>query len=559
MSKLYKDLKYDTDWVMQPGDPLTSSDGSTAIKAVNAGKGFIETYGDVIDHYYDVTVDIPQVSGASARIRLKDVDETSIGVEILSIEGFPGAEIDNNSSSHIKLNGASWGYVHCNPAWEGSTYPDYAIIPIGFGGRICVDVGPISANSEYCHWSDLEQTRQLVSSKEISTTDQLPSLPLSVANGGTGVDGSSQSANKVLASPSSGSGAVSFRSLVAADIPNLNTSKLTEGVLGVARGGTGKSSHTANSVIIAGTSTIGAFQNVASESGALYSTGANAKPQFGTLPVAQGGTGATTAANALTNLGAAGADHTHASLVSSANTAHATLTMDDDGNLYAETTGNGGGALQAPAPREGEDAAARGVNSSWTIPKVVGQYSYSAFPANKVLAGPTAGSTGMVSFRSLVAADIPTLSTSKISGLGDAATKNVGTASGTVAAGNHTHPEIEECAEAAVKYSLLTTQLSLSTVSAPNDTAEATLVDHAINIVELPASVETVTFTFPTLIQGKARDFMIRLTIVGEVPTIYFQEAGGGSITFDADGETWTSIQPGANLIMFTETKQAQA
>ena len=116
---------------------------------------------------------------------------------------------------------------------------------------------------------------------------------------------------------------------------------------------------------------------------------------------------------------------------------------------------------------------------------------------------------------------------------------------------------IKESAEAAVKYSLLTTQISLSTVSAPNDTAEATLVDHAINIVDLPASIETITFTFPPVIQGKARDFMIRLTIIGEVPTIYFQEAGGGSITFDADDETWTNIQPGGNLIMFTETKQA--
>ena len=68
---------------------------------------------------------------------------------------------------------------------------------------------------------------------------------LATARGGTGADGSSVAINKVLASPGSGSaGAVSYRALVAADIPNLNTSKLTAGTLGVARGGTGKTAGT---------------------------------------------------------------------------------------------------------------------------------------------------------------------------------------------------------------------------------------------------------------------------------------------------------------------------
>lgn len=45
--------------------------------------------------------------------------------------------------------------------------------------------------------------------------------------------------NYVLAAPSGAAGTPSFRKLVAADIPNLNTSKLTAGTLGIARGGTG--------------------------------------------------------------------------------------------------------------------------------------------------------------------------------------------------------------------------------------------------------------------------------------------------------------------------------
>lgn len=46
---------------------------------------------------------------------------------------------------------------------------------------------------------------------------------------------SSQTANKVLASPNGSTGKPNFRGLVAADIPNLNASKITAGTLGAAR------------------------------------------------------------------------------------------------------------------------------------------------------------------------------------------------------------------------------------------------------------------------------------------------------------------------------------
>lgn len=69
----------------------------------------------------------------------------------------------------------------------------------------------------------------------------------------------------------------------------------------VALGGTGKTSHTANAVLTGnGTN---AVNNVATANGAFYATGANGAAKFGTLPVAQGGTGSTTQAGARTNLG----------------------------------------------------------------------------------------------------------------------------------------------------------------------------------------------------------------------------------------------------------------
>ena len=74
----------------------------------------------------------------------------------------------------------------------------------------------------------------------------------------------------------------------------------------VKNGGTGKDSHTSNSVLVGnGTSNI---KNISSASGAFYATAANGEPKFGTLPVAQGGTGITSNPSMLVNLGSTTAD-----------------------------------------------------------------------------------------------------------------------------------------------------------------------------------------------------------------------------------------------------------
>lgn len=66
-------------------------------------------------------------------------------------------------------------------------------------------------------------------------------------------------------------------------------------------GGTGRTRFASNSVLIGNGSS--SILQLASSSGALYATGASVKPMFGTLPIAQGGTGATTASGAIANLG----------------------------------------------------------------------------------------------------------------------------------------------------------------------------------------------------------------------------------------------------------------
>jgi len=106
---------------------------------------------------------------------------------------------------------------------------------------------------------------------------------LAIANGGTGA--SSVADNLVFAGPSTGGPlAPSFRSLVASDLPNHSTDKLTSGTLGVARGGTGAATFTAGFVKSSG----------GTDALTTASTVSLTTEVTGTLPVANGGTGQST-------------------------------------------------------------------------------------------------------------------------------------------------------------------------------------------------------------------------------------------------------------------------
>ena len=106
---------------------------------------------------------------------------------------------------------------------------------------------------------------------------------LAIANGGTGA--STVADNLVFAGPSTGGPlAPSFRSLVASDLPNHSTDKLTSGTLGVARGGTGAATFTAGIVKSTG----------GTDALTTASTVSLTTEVSGTLPVANGGTGAST-------------------------------------------------------------------------------------------------------------------------------------------------------------------------------------------------------------------------------------------------------------------------
>ena len=71
--------------------------------------------------------------------------------------------------------------------------------------------------------------------------------------------------------------------------------------MGVAAGGTGRSSLTSNAILAGNTTS--AVNMIATNSGALFATTSGGAASFGTLPIAQGGTGSTTASAARTAFG----------------------------------------------------------------------------------------------------------------------------------------------------------------------------------------------------------------------------------------------------------------
>lgn len=109
--------------------------------------------------------------------------------------------------------------------------------------------------------------------------------------------GASKTKNWFLGTPSSADGAPTFRALAAADIPTLSITDKTSGTLTVARGGTGLTTASYKNAIITGngTTVTNAFTVIRTGSGALYATAQDGAAVFGTLPVAQGGTGLTSA------------------------------------------------------------------------------------------------------------------------------------------------------------------------------------------------------------------------------------------------------------------------
>ena len=105
--------------------------------------------------------------------------------------------------------------------------------------------------------------------------------------------------------------------------------------------------------------------------------------------------------------------------------------------------------------------------------------------------------------------------------------------------------------EGIYRYPLITAELSTI-----NGQLCCLIQDHAITTIEV-SSAETplVVKLPPKPVDNGARDFILRIEVSSSTaPGVTFTGLDE-SITFDSDSEDWMTIEPGLNLISFTETK----
>lgn len=486
MAKLYKELQYDTDKVMQPGDALESPDGKTLVRSNNDGTATITSGSPLLD---TATLgDLAENLGLSDGQTLGDV-ETALGLVDTNTLG--DAQEEGGQKTEKLLTAGD--LVQPNWTQSDTTKPDYI----------------------------KNKPTEFKPTSHVHYASDITSGTLSVSIGGTGMTTASNKNAVVIGNSSTVTNALqTVRTGNGAFYATATDAKPAFGTLPVAQGGTGITTTTnVNAVVIGNSSNAAnAMQAVATASGAFYATGANAKPTFGALPVAQGGTGSTTAAAALTALGAASSTHTHSSYLDKTidNTIYRSIFIDDsNADGRALKVGCVDSNDSGPVAIVGRGNFVAGWNDHGTL-------SPSTVYANGCMWKVNTDNSELI--------------------------LNFPNATGT--------------------YTLATTgdipnpryAISTPTQATSGTSVSLTLNDRSINQVSLASTVTTATISFPAKTTGYARDFFVRLTITGStVPAITWQESNGGAIDFDVDDDAWADIEQGVNILMFTETKQVSA
>ena len=97
----------------------------------------------------------------------------------------------------------------------------------------------------------------------------------------------------------------------------------------------------------------------------------------------------------------------------------------------------------------------------------------------------------------------------------------------------------------------VTTYSKATLTPSPSGTAAtATLLDRTVNNVTVADGTTSLTLVFPSEIQAKARDFLLRLVVQGSTPpTVYLPQTA----VIDFGEDSLEDIDTGINLILFSE------
>lgn len=90
-----------------------------------------------------------------------------------------------------------------------------------------------------------------------------------------------------------------------------------------------------------------------------------------------------------------------------------------------------------------------------------------------------------------------------------------------------------------------------------SDTSSLTYViqDHAVTTIEISSASKAVKVKLPEKQDDGARDFIIRVEISSSTTPDFSFLGVDETLTFDSDNEDWYVLEPGLNLVSFTETR----
>lgn len=116
--------------------------------------------------------------------------------------------------------------------------------------------------------------------------------------------------------------------------------------------------------------------------------------------------------------------------------------------------------------------------------------------------------------------------------------ENIGSGSGTASAANY--------------------PLVNATLVDENGGLGCTVQNNTITTIVVNSSDKTIYIHLPAeTTDNTARDFVIRLEVTASTaPQVQFVPANSEEIDYEANDDTWATIEPGVNIISFTETKR---
>ena len=116
--------------------------------------------------------------------------------------------------------------------------------------------------------------------------------------------------------------------------------------------------------------------------------------------------------------------------------------------------------------------------------------------------------------------------------------ENIGSGSGTAGAANY--------------------PLVNATLVDENGGLGCTVQNNTITTIVVDSSNKTIYIHLPAeTTDNTARDFVIRLEVTATTaPQVQFVPSNSEEIDYEANDDTWATIEPGVNIISFTETKR---